>query len=357
MKIIHTSDIHLSSRKKERLEALEDILSKAEKKKADLLLISGDLFDSSEEADILRPRLRKMLSSLPFSIITIPGNHDMEAYSSDMNFGDNIDVSNRLPFDVLDYEKTRIIAVPYANQVFNDLVPELKENIDAAKINILMIHCSLDIPYIGEDEYGDEKRQAYLPVNSKVLGDIGFNYVFAGHFHSRTVESRLSEKTLFFYSGSPVSISRKEKGRRTAVFVDTKKPARDRISFIELDSFYYDELRIDFYPGKERDSLGDLDKRLKDYKGHKAELDIIMGGFISSGEKDMSEKIKKSVEANTGNDLVVNIKEEYRDISSVLEDPLYIAFKEKLDEKEMDEELKLDMESMVIKQFSRIKAK
>ena len=230
MKIIHTSDIHLSSRKKERLEALEDILKKAGEKKADLVVISGDMFDSNEEADILRPQLRKMLSSLPYSIIAIPGNHDMEAFSSDMNFGDSIEVLNKLPFEKLEYNDVRIIAIPYANQVFNDLATDLKDSIDDSKINILMIHCSLDIPYLGEDEYGDEKRQAYLPVNSKVLADIGFNFVFAGHFHSRTIESRLSEKTLFFYSGSPVSISRKEKGRRTAVLLDTEKPIKDQSS-------------------------------------------------------------------------------------------------------------------------------
>jgi DNA repair exonuclease SbcCD nuclease subunit len=233
-------------------------------------VISGDMFDSNEEADILRPQLRKMLSSLPYSIVAIPGNHDMEAFSSDMNFGDSIEVLNKLPFEKLEYNDVRIIAVPYANQVFNDLAADLKESIDDSKINILMIHCSLDIPYLGEDEYGDEKRQAYLPVNSKVLADIGFDYIFAGHFHSRTIENRLSEKTLFFYSGSPVSISRKEKGRRTAVFLDTKKPIKDRMSLLELDSFYYDEIRLSFVPGKEEDTFKNLDKRLNGYKGHKA---------------------------------------------------------------------------------------
>jgi DNA repair exonuclease SbcCD nuclease subunit len=357
LRIIHTSDIHLSSRKKERIEALENILARAEEKKADLLLISGDLFDSNEEADILRPQLRKMLSSLPYSIIAIPGNHDMEAYSSDMNFGDSIDVSNRLPFDILDYEKTRLTAVPYANQVFNDLVPALKKNIDPYRVNMLMVHCSLDIPYLGEDEYGDEKRQAYLPVNSKVLGDIGFDYVFAGHFHSRMVESRLSEKTVFFYSGSPVSISRKEKGRRAAVLVDTKKPVKDRITLLELDTFYYDELRTDLDPGKEQDFLVGLDKMLKGYKGHHAELEIIIGGLISSGEKEMSGKIAGVVKANSGKALTINIREEYRDISTVLEDPLYTAFRERLDESKVGEELKNDIDSMVKRQFSRIKAK
>jgi DNA repair exonuclease SbcCD nuclease subunit len=235
------------------------------------------------------------------------------------------------------------------------LAADLKESIDDSKINILMIHCSLDIPYLGEDEYGDEKRQAYLPVNSKVLADIGFNYVFAGHFHSRTIESRLSEKTLFFYSGSPVSISRKEKARRTAVFLDTKKPIKDRISLLELDSFYYDEIQLNFIPGKEEDIFKDLEKRLIGYKGHKAEIEICLGGFISSGEKDLAQKIKKITDTYSEKDLILEVKEEYRDINSVLEDPLYTAFKEKLEGQDLEEGLKKDIEDMVITQFSRIK--
>jgi DNA repair exonuclease SbcCD nuclease subunit len=279
----------------------------------------------------------------------------MEAFSSDMNFGDNIEVLNKLPFEVLEYGDIKITAVPYANQVFNDLAAELKENIEDQKINILVIHCSLDIPYLGEDEFGDEKRQAYLPVNSKVLADIGFDYVFAGHFHSRTIESRLSEKTLFFYSGSPVSISRKEKGRRTAVFLDTKKPIKDRTSLMELDSFYFDDITTDFIPGKEEDILTDLKKRLNSYEGHKAEIEVCLGGFIPSGEKDMAKKIKKIKDSYTGKDLAIEIKEEYRDISSVLEDPLYTAFKEKLKGQDLEEGFKKDIEEMVITQFSRIK--
>jgi len=355
LKIIHTSDIHLNSKKKERFEALKTILSRAEEKQADLLLISGDLFDSNEEAEILRPRLRKMLSSVPFDVIVIPGNHDSKAYSSDMNFGSSIKVLNKLPFETLEYDNVKIIAVPYANQVFNDLAVSLKKNIDDSKINILVIHCSLDIPHLGEDEYGDEQSQAYLPVSSRVLGDIGFDYIFAGHFHSRTVESRLSEKTLFFYSGSPVSISRKEKGRRTAIFLDTNKPIRDRISLMELNSFYYEEIRVDLIPGREKGLLADLDKRLKEYKGHKSEMEINLGGFISSGEKDISQKIKNITDAHTEKNLVISVKEEYRDIRSVLVDPIYIAFQKKLDEQDMEQGSKKDIEDMVITQFSRIK--
>jgi DNA repair protein SbcD/Mre11 len=355
MKIVHTSDIHISSGKPGRIKALKNVISEAEKKGADLLLISGDLFDSNQDADILRPGLRDIFSSLPFRVMAIPGNHDMEAYGPDMNFGNSIEILAGQPFETVDFKDLTITGVPYANQDFNDLVPLLEKSIDTDKTNILMIHCSLDIPYIGEDEYGEEKRQMYLPVNSKILGNMGFDYILAGHFHSRVLESRISEKTIFIYSGSPVSITRKEKGKRRATFLDTEAAQSERLSFVEIGSFYYDKIEIDFNPGREKESITELEDRLKSYKGHEVEVEINLNGFISSGERNTSEKIQQIIGEIGEGKTRYSIKENYRDIKSVLEDPLYKAFKERLIKKDMDLDIKEKIENMLIMQFSRLK--
>jgi DNA repair protein SbcD/Mre11 len=357
MKIVHTSDLHLSPDKPERIKALKNIISEAEQKGTELLLISGDLFDSNQDADILRPGLRDIFSSLPFRVLVIPGNHDMEAYGPDMNFGNSIEILTGQPFETVEFKNLTITGIPYINQDFNDLVPLLEKSIDASKKNILMIHCSLDIPYVGEDEYGDEKRQMYLPVSSKILGNIGFDYILAGHFHSRVIESRISEKTIFIYSGSPVSITRKEMGRRRITFLNTEAPRSERLSFLETGSFYYDKIEIDFNPGREEESITELKDRLKSYKGNEAEVEINLNGFISSGEKNTSKKIQEALDEMDQGKVMFNIKENYRDIKSVLEDPLYTAFKERLLKKDMDPDLKEKIENMIIMQFSKLKTR
>ena len=53
----------------------------------DLLTLAGDIFDTVEDADALRPVLRSKFSNLDFEIIAIPGNHDIDAYSGNLNFG------------------------------------------------------------------------------------------------------------------------------------------------------------------------------------------------------------------------------------------------------------------------------
>jgi DNA repair exonuclease SbcCD nuclease subunit len=279
----------------------------------------------------------------------------MGSYRSDLNFGNSIRIMTSKPFEITDHEDTRLISVPYSNQNFNDLVFDLKNKVDKSRINILMLHCTLDIPYLGEEEYGQEERQAYLPVNSRVLGDLGFDYIMSGHFHSRVVENHISDKTVFIYSGSPVSVTRKEQGMRRVTLLDTNKVKNKRLSFLELDSFFYDTIELNFYPGKEDEVLKELGDRLDSFKDKDVYLEVNFGGFISVSEKDLGKDIRRIIDDSGLKRDRLGISEEYRDIKSVLEDPLYKAFRENLDNTgSYDQELKDRMDEMVIMQFSKL---
>src|SRR5210317_291349 len=78
--IIHCADLHLENGEDREysLSVLEEILMIAENKKADYLLICGDLFNSFDDAEALRNEFRSYLSILPESCKTLflPGNHD-----------------------------------------------------------------------------------------------------------------------------------------------------------------------------------------------------------------------------------------------------------------------------------------
>jgi len=63
--------------------------------------IAGDLFDSEEDAEALRPQLRKKFSNNNFDTIVIPGNHDIEAYRSNLDFGYNFRVAVNEPYELL----------------------------------------------------------------------------------------------------------------------------------------------------------------------------------------------------------------------------------------------------------------
>ena len=355
MKVLHSSDLHLNSKYPERFEALEKIILAAEKENVDLVLIAGDFFDSSREANKLRPALREKLSSLPFKILVIPGNHDYSVYTSDLNFGNDIKILQKKPYEIVEIEGLKVIAVPYANQDFNDLVFDLKKEIDTDKVNILLIHCSLDVPFLNESGFGDEKRQLYLPVNSKVLAEIGFDYVLAGHFHSQYTESIISDKTVFIYSGSPVSITRKETGKRRACIIDTSLKGRERVYSIPLDTFYFDEVGLILKSGKEFETLDELEQRLGTYNMRNVNLTVNLEGFISISEKEINEKIKKIIGKYKEYKDSIRLVENYRDVRDVLNDPLYAMFKNKLDRKDFSQEFKDKINEVVTFQFSQSK--
>ena len=80
-----------------------------------------------------------------------------------------------------------------------------------------------------------------------------------------------------------------------------------------------------------------------------------MGGFISTGERDLGKEIGKVMDSSGFESGRLETSEEYRDIKSVLEDPLYKAFKENLGSTGSDDqELRDRIDEMVIMQFSKL---
>ena len=76
MKIIHTGDLHLIKEVDQRWGALVEVISQAKQETAEVLIISGDLFDSDADAEALRIPLRAVFEEAEFETLIIPGNHD-----------------------------------------------------------------------------------------------------------------------------------------------------------------------------------------------------------------------------------------------------------------------------------------
>ncbi|PIP12554.1 MAG: serine/threonine protein phosphatase, partial [bacterium (Candidatus Stahlbacteria) CG23_combo_of_CG06-09_8_20_14_all_40_9] len=90
MRILHTADLHLQTEEDSRWDALKTIVRVASNENVDLLIISGDLFDSGIDAESLRPGIRSIFSNTGFDTIIIPGNHDKDSYGEGLYFGDEI---------------------------------------------------------------------------------------------------------------------------------------------------------------------------------------------------------------------------------------------------------------------------
>ena len=96
MKILHISDLHLGRSlaeydlKEDQEYILQQIISIAEEKKADAVLIAGDVYDRpvpSEWAVGLFDRFLSGLSDRGFCVFVISGNHDSDER---LNFGSSL---------------------------------------------------------------------------------------------------------------------------------------------------------------------------------------------------------------------------------------------------------------------------
>ncbi|MEM3715292.1 MAG: DNA repair exonuclease [Nitrososphaeria archaeon] len=339
MRILHSSDLHLSERKPETIDALAEILNLAKDLSVDVLTLSGDIFDSPEDAEVLRPRLRRMFSGNNFKIIAIPGNHDFDAYRANLDFGSDLYVVVKAPFEVLDLGDANIVALPYTSSCDERLLSRLKEASNCDKCSVLLVHCTLDIGFSFED-FGEDEGYSYFPISKSILSVLGFDYVLAGHFHKTTTRISLGDKGEFVYPGSPVSLSTKETGRRNVVFVDT---VNGTCKPVPLKSFYYDELDITVTPGKEDHAIKSIEEWVRERLDDNCSLKIVVKGFIERDETTFRNEIK-----NVAGKAVVD--HEYKNVKHVLEHPLYLMFKKKLMAKDIEN--KDEVEERVIEAFS-----
>lgn len=342
MRILHTSDLHLSENKPETLEALKEILRVAKKRSVDLVTIAGDMFDSERDSNTLRPKLRSMLSENGFPILVIPGNHDRNSFTTNTYYGDDLDVVVTEPFQTKSYGDVAITALPYRESPDEGLIAQLKKAKKRGKKNILLLHCTLDRGY-GSGDFGEENQIKYFPVTLQTISDLGYEYVLAGHFHTNQSEMTLENGGAFLYPGSPVSISRKECGKRCVLLLDTEK---DKRQFLELNSFYYDNLSVNVFPGGENEAIIEIEKWVSDRNGTNCEMNIVVNGFIATSEGSFNKKLQK-VSSGT------NLEPSYRSVKDILDYPLYIRFMKKLNAIDVIED-KRALEMIALKVISRL---
>ncbi len=321
MRILHTSDLHLTNERPETIDALKELLKVASTKEVDFLTISGDVFENPSEADKLRTKLRNLFKEVDYRIIAIPGNHDGTILSQDFDFG--FEVINEIPFGTIISDDLSIIGIPYTDSPSDELLLNLKKAQQDCPIRILLVHCTLDWGYSSES-YGDEDEKSYFPVSRDQLSALGFDYILAGHFHSRTDIIKLKGGGTFVYPGSPVSHTRKESEKRHAVLIDTES---NSLESIPLNTRYFDQLVLKVAPGKEQETESEIREWYSERKDDDCEMHIIVRGAIERKEKEFEDSIAE-IAPDT------EIWNETKDVKTVLKHDLFRRFKKKIENNE-----------------------
>ncbi len=251
MKILHVADSHigysayhkvaengLNQREVDVYNAFEQFIDYALKIKPDLIIHSGDLFDSVRPTNralsfALNQLLKLSDAGIPF--IVISGNHETPKLRET---GSVFRIFEHLDY-IYPVYKGKIEEIEIGNAIVHAIPhcfsnEDLKKNISKVKIkqgyiNILVLHAGI----IGIKEFnytrGDFNEQI-IP-SGYLLPD--FDYIALGHFHKAT---KVTENA--YYAGSIEYFSFKEAG--------------DKKGFYEVD---LQSLNVNFIPLKVREMI------------------------------------------------------------------------------------------------------
>ena len=334
MKILHTADLHLQEKNPETMKTLELILTLAKNQNVDLLTIAGDLFDSPQDAENLRTRIRRLFSNLDFPIIAIPGNHDERVFKGNLDFGTNFYALINKPVEcyTLDIDKNvNIVGIPFTSRVSDELLTELAKNRKTDALNILLLHCTLDISF-SKDDFGEREKE-YFEIDKSTLKALNYDFILAGHFHTKFDRRELSSNCTFVYPGSPVSITWKEIGERAIALLDTS--TRSLSSFILEGSFCRDILNVKVFPDEESNIFGKIEDWVNRIESENGEFKIIINGYGKMDEISFSERLEK-IRVN------IEIENNYINVTKILEHPLYQRFQEEIQQSDS----KIERESL-----------
>ena len=334
MKILHTSDIHLREENKERWDALCEIIDLGKRESIDAMVISGDLFDADIDALKMKGILRELFSNTDFDIIVIPGNHDARSFDDRAFFGSSVKVLRSVD-DVYETDDTVITGFPFVKIKEHEIYSLLRNRSDSLnnhKCNILVYHGELLDSYYSAHDFGEEGENRYMPVRLDYFSDLKFDYVLAGHFHTNfnilefEREDRKRKPGYFVFPGSPVSITKRESGKRKVNLFTTGESPRE----VFLDTFHYDSVNIKLDPFVDTDPVSLIRSRL-DETDAKAKILLTVDGYLNSVKHGIDEtKLNEQLELLKSEKDIEELQFKAVDLSRMLEDDIFRAFEARL---------------------------
>ena len=247
IKIVHAADLHLDSAfyslnaeqaamlRREQRRIVEDIAAQAERMSADLLLLSGDLFDSERCFGDTAEALCRAFEQTRARIFIAPGNHDWYSAHSPwarMQLPENVHV-----FTSPEIEKVELpdlgCTVWGAAFLSDSAQPPLTDfHADGAGINIMVLHGDVDMP---DSKYGYISRED--------IAASGLDYLALGHVHKFSDVQHIGN-TFYAYPGCAMGRGFDETGEKGMLCGSVEKGKCD-MRFVPLSGRKYEILTVD----------------------------------------------------------------------------------------------------------------
>lgn len=261
VKILHCADLHLDSpfeslpedkalqMRRELRRQLLYISDIASSRGADIVLMSGDLLDSTVAYYETHEALLDALSRISAQIFIAPGNHDYFCAASPyafIDFPDNVHIfkSQEIQCVELPELNCRVYGAGFTGTACASLLNGFAAPRDDM-INLMVIH-------------GNIMGDSYNRITMENIANSNLDYLALGHIHSFSGILK-EEQTYYAYPGCAQGRGFDETGEKGVIFGEVGKGTAD-LAFVPTAARKYSELSV--FLDSEKDIIASIDSAL-----------------------------------------------------------------------------------------------
>lgn len=249
IKFLHAADLHLDAafaalppeqaaqRRQEQRQLLAQMAQLCRSHGCQLLLLSGDLFDSETVYLDTLDALHSALAQCGAQVFIAPGNHDYICATSPYltkKWPNNVHIFTRSEPEAVLLEELNCVV--YGAAFTAPSMPAMLPGFhvrpqERELVNLMVLH-------------GDPQMQnsPYNPITRNQIALTGLDYLALGHIH-KTSEIGSTGRTHFAWPGSPMGRGFDETGVR-GVFLGQVEPNHITIDFVPLPGRRYEILEV-----------------------------------------------------------------------------------------------------------------
>lgn len=249
MKFVHIADMHFDSpfvnlsdretfgdlKRLEQRKVFKKVIDYIKENNIELFFISGDLYENQYVRKSTIEYINELFKEIPKTKIFIsPGNHDpylKNSYYNKYVWNENVKIFSS-SFEKVELDGIDIYGYGFDDFYCTDCDIEKLNIENANKLNVLVIHGTLDGANLEEKQYNS--------INRNILLEKNFDYVALGHIH----KMQSYENSKIVYPGSTVSLGFDELGKH-GMIVGEFLDGEVRTSFVPLADTEFVEKELD----------------------------------------------------------------------------------------------------------------
>ena len=304
IKFVHFSDLHLDNpftsigpdvekigrRRQDLLDVFDHIIDIVKSENADLLFISGDLYEHFYvKNSTIKHINRKFVEISDKKVFIVPGNHDpyiINSYYKSFQWSSNVYIlSEERP--KVELKDLNICIHGFGFEDFykdSSLSEELKA-VNDKMVNILLVHGTVDMNFT---------KKAYNLLTSDELSRLNMDYIALGHFHNRIDD--IGRKGIIYNPGSPEPLGFDEEGEH-GVFIGTICKGLLDIKSVKVSRRIYKSVSLNTEGVNSNEQLATkILLALGDLPLENSLVSVILKGYTNDEFKPDKAKIRQIVE-------------------------------------------------------------